>query len=338
MTLSTTEYIESFQVPSDIQVEKNTPNQLRIRLEPFERGFGHTVGNALRRILLSSMNGAAVVSVSIDGVNHEYDSMEGVAQDVIEIILNLKELAIKLHSGTQATLSLDIDADAPRDITAADFRVEGNAEIINPEHVIATLTTPRSFKMVANIENGVGYQSVEQRKENGEVPEHGFIMMDASFSPVDRVVYQVENARVENRTDLDAIVLDVSTNGTLDAKDSIKKAASILQVQLGIFSDIDLDAFKKQRQDEQVTCDPVMLQSIESLELTVRALNCLRSEKVHLVGDLVTKTDQDLMKIPNLGRKSMTEIKTSLATNGLSLGMKVEPWPPKHLATSEDAE
>lgn len=324
--------INEMLTPSVLKVQSETPKHAKIVLEPLERGYGHTLGNALRRILLSSMPGCAVTEVEIDGVLHEYSTIEGVQEDVVDILLNLKQVAIKLTVGQEAYLTLN--KQGPCQVTAGDIQLTHGQEIINPELVIATLNENGKLNMTLKIEKGVGFHStdsfvhgLEHEFENKSV---GKLKVDNSFSPVIKVAYFVDSARVENRTDLDKLTIDLETNGTLDPEEAIRISASILQRQLHAFVDMK---FEESRTDnkERNDFDPVLLRPVDDLELTVRSANCLKAENIYYIGDLVQKSENELLKTPNLGKKSLTEIKDVLASRSLSLGMKLENWPPANL-------
>ncbi|QNQ97891.1 DNA-directed RNA polymerase subunit alpha [Pseudomonas oryzihabitans] len=307
----------------------------KITLEPLERGFGHTLGNALRRILLSSMPGCAVVEAEIDGVLHEYSAIEGVQEDVIEILLNLKGLAIKLHGRDEVTLSLSKKGQGP--VLASDIQVDHDVEIVNGDHVIAHLADNGSLNMKLKIARGRGYEPADARQsEEDETRAIGRLQLDATFSPVRRVAYVVENARVEQRTNLDKLVLDLETNGTLDPEEAIRRAATILQQQLAAFVDLkgDSEPVVVEQEDE---IDPILLRPVDDLELTVRSANCLKAENIYYIGDLIQRTEVELLKTPNLGKKSLTEIKDVLASRGLSLGMRLDNWPPASLKKDDKA-
>jgi len=310
-------------VPSDIQVDDEGINVSKVTLEPLERGFGHTLGNALRRILLSSMPGAAVTDATIDGVAHEYSTIEGVREDVIDILLNLKDLPVKIIEGTSATLELDIAG--PCEVSAASFQVPGNVELVDADHHIATIVDKVSLKMSVTEKTGRGYEPADARDE--EDTSIGALKVDASFSPVRRVAYSIDNARFEKRTDLDKLIIELETDGTIDPKMAIEHCATILQQQLASFVDLDAIAEQEAKKDQN-DFDPLLLRSIEELELTVRSTNCLKAESIFLIGDLIHRSEFDLLKTPNLGKKSLNEIKDVLASKGLSLGMVVENWPP----------
>ncbi|ALZ86366.1 MULTISPECIES: DNA-directed RNA polymerase subunit alpha [Pseudomonas] len=327
--------VNEFLTPRHIDVQAVSQTRAKITLEPLERGFGHTLGNALRRILLSSMPGCAVVEAEIDGVLHEYSAIEGVQEDVIEILLNLKGLAIKLHGRDEVTLSLSKKGQGP--VLASDIQVDHDVEIVNGEHVIAHLADNGSLNMKLKIARGRGYEPADARQsEEDETRAIGRLQLDATFSPVRRVAYVVENARVEQRTNLDKLVLDLETNGTLDPEEAIRRAATILQQQLAAFVDLkgDSEPVVVEQEDE---IDPILLRPVDDLELTVRSANCLKAENIYYIGDLIQRTEVELLKTPNLGKKSLTEIKDVLASRGLSLGMRLDNWPPASLKKDDKA-
>lgn len=312
--------------PRGIQVERIDLNHAKVVVEPLERGFGHTLGNALRRVLLSSIPGCAIVEVEIDNVLHEYTTLEGLQEDVIEVLLNLKDIAIRMHGHDETTLTLSKKGKGV--VTAGDITLDHSVEIVNPEHVICHLTKDIALNMRLKVERGVGYQpAVSRRLPDEEARPIGRLPLDASFCPVRRVAYQVDSARLEQRTDLDKLVLEIDTNGAIDAEEAVRKAAEILQDQISIFGD-----FTRRESTDATTdkngVDPVLLRPIDDLELTVRSANCLKAESIYYIGDLVQKTEVELLKTPNLGKKSLTEIKDVLGQRGLSLGMKLESWPP----------
>jgi DNA-directed RNA polymerase subunit alpha len=319
--------------PKAIQVEQLGHNKSKVTLEPFERGYGHTLGNALRRVLLSSMVGYAVTDVTIAGVLHEYSSIDGVQEDVVNILLNLKGVVFKLHNRDEVTLSLRKDGEGQ--VTAADIQTPHDVEIINPEHVIANLSHGGKIDIQLKVEKGRGYVPGSMRRHADEVNKSiGRIVLDASFSPVKRVSYSVENARVEQRTDLDRLVVEIETNGAITAEDAVRSSAKILVEQLAVFAQLEgneLAAFEKSATREPVHVDPILLRPVDELELTVRSANCLKAENIFYIGDLIQRTENELLKTPNLGRKSLNEIKEVLASRGLTLGMKLEGWPPAGL-------
>jgi DNA-directed RNA polymerase subunit alpha len=325
--------VTEFLTPKVINVEEFSSTHAKVVLEPLERGFGHTLGNALRRILLSSMPGCAITSVEIDGVQHEYSSIEGVREDIIEILLNLKGVAIIMNGKDSAELTLSKQGAGV--LTAGDIQVDHDVEIKNPEHVIATLSEGTSVNMRVTVERGRGYVAADsQLSEEDETRSIGKLLLDASYSPVLRASYTVESARVEQRTDLDKLVLDLETNGTLDPEEAIRRAATILQQQLAVFVDLESEA-ESAPEEEEEEVDPMLLRPVDDLELTVRSANCLKAENIYYIGDLVQRTEVELLKTPNLGKKSLTEIKDVLASRGLHLGMRLEAWPPSSLKNDD---
>ncbi|MFB0980648.1 MAG: DNA-directed RNA polymerase subunit alpha [Alteromonadaceae bacterium] len=325
--------VTEFLRPRLVGIETVSATRAKVTLEPLERGFGHTLGNALRRILLSSMPGCAVTEVEIDGVLHEYSSKEGVQEDIIEILLNLKGLAISLEGKNEAVITLTKSGEGP--VTAADIQHDGDVEIANPGHVICNLTGDGSISMRIKIEMGRGYVPASVRRDaEDEDRAIGRLLVDASFSPVVRIAYDVDSARVEQRTDLDKLVLDMETNGTLDPEEAIRRASTILAEQLDAF--VELRDIKEVEQVEaKPLFDPILLRPVDDLELTVRSANCLKAEAIQYIGDLVQRAEVELLKTPNLGKKSLTEIKDVLASRGLSLGMRLENWPPESIADND---
>lgn len=321
-------YTSQFLKPRIVDIQKFSDTRTRLVLEPLERGFGHTLGNALRRILLSSMEGAAVVEAQIDGVVHEYSAIDGVQEDVLDILLNMKGLAIRLHDTNEVVLSLSKEGVGP--VTAGDIQLPHNVEVVNPDHVIANLTGG-SLNITFKVTKGRGYSAANTRSvAEDDDRAIGQLYLDASFSPVRLVTYSVESARVENRTDLDKLIIDVDTNGTLEAEDAIKYAATILSDQLTSF--VDFTFIEESVSEPKLPAvDPALLQAIDDLDLTVRSANCLKAENIYYVGDLIQRTEMELLKTPNLGKKSLTEIKEVLASKGLSLGMHLDNWPPASL-------
>lgn len=319
--------------PESIEVVSESPNHSKIVIEPLERGFGHSLGNALRRVLLSTIPGCAVTSIEIDGVLHEYTTIEGVHEDVIDILLNLKKLAIIIDGKDEAELTLS--KKGAGGVTAADITLPNYVRILNTDSAIATLTAAGNLNMKIRVSRGRGYEPASVRKSNTDVTYPvGTLHLDASFSPVLRVAYQVESTRVANRTNLDKLIIDLETNGTIDPKETIKLAASIIHDQLSVF--VDFKEVSEQPHTEFVSpdesIDPVLLRPVDDLELTVRSANCLKAENIFYIGDLIQRTEVELLKTPNLGRKSLTEIKDILALKGLSLGMRLENWPPEGLS------
>lgn len=315
--------------PKTIQVEQLSASRAKVSLEPFERGYGHTLGNALRRVLLSSMVGHAPTEVTIAGVLHEYSSIDGVQEDVVNILLNLKGVVFKLHSRDEVTLSLRKDGEGV--VTASDIQTPHDVEIVNPSHHIATLAVGAKLDMQIKVEKGRGYVSGTMRRHDDQTRSIGRMVLDASFSPVRRVSYTVESARVEQRTDLDKLVLDIETNGSIGPEEAVRASAKILVEQLAVFAQlegVELSAFAVPAQRAAQQFDPILLRPVDELELTVRSANCLKAENIYYIGDLIQRTENELLKTPNLGRKSLNEIKEVLASRGLTLGMKLENWPP----------
>ena len=318
-----------FLTPQNIQIEKIAPNTSKIVLEPFERGFGHTLGNALRRILLSSMPGAAIVEVQIENVQHEYSAIEGVHEDVVDILLNLKNVAINLSGRDEVILNLRKKGEGA--VTAGDIETEHDVEIANPNLEIAHLTKGGELNMTLKVVKGRGYEPVAIRKAGmREQASVGTLLLDASFSPVRRVSYNVENTRVEQRTDLDKLVIELETNGTLDPEEAVRRCATILQHQLQTFVEMRNPLPSGLKREEE-GINPLFLRPVDDLELTVRAANCLKAENIFYIGDLVQRMESELLKTPNLGKKSMNEIKAVLKQNGLSLGSIIKNWPPADL-------
>ena len=319
--------------PKTIQVEQLAPNKAKVTLEPFERGYGHTLGNALRRVLLSSMVGYSATEVTIAGVLHEYSSIDGVQEDVVNILLNLKGVVFKRHNRDEVTLSLRKDGEGP--VLASDIQTPHDVEIINPDHVIAHLSQGGKLDMQIKVEKGRGYVPGTMRRYGDEPTKSiGRIVLDASFSPVKRVSYTVESARVEQRTDLDKLLIEIETNGAITAEDAVRASAKILVEQLAVFAQLEggeLAAFDAPAPRSAQQFDPILLRPVDELELTVRSANCLKAENIYYIGDLIQRTENELLKTPNLGRKSLNEIKEVLASRGLTLGMKLESWPPAGL-------
>ena len=319
--------------PKTIQVEQLGGNKAKVTLEPFERGYGHTLGNALRRVLLSSMVGYAPTEVTIAGVLHEFSTIDGVQEDAVNIMLNLKGVVFKLHNRDEVTLSLRKDGEGV--VTAGDIQTPHDVEIINPDHVIAHLSQGGKLDIQIKVEKGRGYVPGTVRRYGDEPSKSiGRIVLDASFAPIKRVSYAVENARVEQRTDLDKLVMEIETNGAVTAEDAVRAAAKILVEQLAVFAQLEgseLAAFDAPAQRSTQQFDPILLRPVDELELTVRSANCLKAENIYYIGDLIQRTENELLKTPNLGRKSLNEIKEVLASRGLTLGMRLENWPPAGL-------
>lgn len=317
-----------FLTPNVISVDNVNLTRARVTLEPLERGFGYTLGNALRRILLSSMSGSAVTEVRIENVLHEYSSIPGVQEDVIEILLNLKNLAVRMHNRTETVLQVSKKGSGT--MTAGDIQLDHDVEVVNPNHVIANLSDEGELSMQITVAKGRGYEVVDISNTPEETREVGVLKLDASYSPVRRVSYSVENARVEQRTDLDKLVIDIETNGTIDPEDAVRRAATILHEQIAVFIQLE-ETSRSAGEISEEKIDPLLLRPVDDLELTVRSANCLKAENIYYIGDLIQRTEVELLKTPNLGKKSLTEIKDVLAGRGLSLGLRLENWPPPSL-------
>ena len=321
---STSEFLK----PRQIDVSTISPTRARVSMQPFERGFGHTLGNALRRILLSSMDGFAPTEVSITGVLHEYSTLDGIQEDVVDVLLNIKGVIFKLHGRNEVRLKLKKSGSGV--VLASDIELPHDTEVINPNHIICHLSDNADIEMEIKVEKGRGYQSVVGRKKSGNENNIGSIQLDASFSPITRVSFDVEPSRVEQRTDLDRLVLDIETDGSLEPKEAVRSAARILIDQMAVFA--DLQGTPIEEVEEVVPpIDPILLRPVDDLELTVRSANCLKAEDIYYIGDLIQRTETELLKTPNLGRKSLNEIKEVLASKGLTLGSKLEAWPPINL-------
>ena len=314
--------------PRIIDVQGLSPVHAKVVMEPFERGYGHTLGNALRRILLSSMPGYAPTEVSIDGVLHEYSTIDGVQEDVVDILLNIKGVVFKLHNRDEVVLQLSKEGEGV--VRASDIVVSHDVEIINPDHVIAHISAGGKLAMEIKVEKGRGYVPGNVRNVGESSKNIGNLVLDASFSPVRRVSYFVESARVEQRTDLDKLIMEIETNGVIEPEESIRMSARILMEQLSVFADLEGTDMPVEHQ-KTVQVDPLLLRPVDDLELTVRSANCLKAESIYYIGDLIQRTENELLKTPNLGRKSLNEIKEVLAARGLTLGMKLENWPPAGL-------
>jgi DNA-directed RNA polymerase subunit alpha len=319
--------------PKAINVEPLGGHRAKVTLEPFERGYGHTLGNALRRVLLSSMVGYAPTEVTIAGVLHEYSTIDGVREDVVHIMLNLKGVVFRLHNRDEVTLVLRKEGEGP--VTAGDIQTPHDVEIINPEHVVASLAQGGKLDMQIKVEKGRGYVPGNLRRYGDEPTKAiGRIVLDASFSPVRRVSYEVENARVEQRTDLDKLVMEIETNGAISPEEAIRASAKILVEQLAVFAQLEgseVSGIFEETKRQPSTFDPILLRPVDELELTVRSANCLKAENIYYIGDLIQRTETELLKTPNLGRKSLNEIKEVLASRGLTLGARLENWPPQGL-------
>ncbi|MBF0310312.1 MAG: DNA-directed RNA polymerase subunit alpha [Magnetococcales bacterium] len=314
----------------DLSGEGNLRYQATLIAEPLERGFGTTLGNALRRVLLSSLQGAAVTSLRIEGVLHEFSTVPGVLEDVTEIILNVKGLAIKASGVGTRTIMLNVSEEGI--VTAGRIECGHDVEILNPDHHIATINKGGKLRMHMTVNTGKGYMRGGRVREEDQPNTIGEIPIDASFNPVKRVAYRVENARVGQQTDYDKLIMDIETNGVVSPEDALALAAKILQDQLNPFinfDDVPLDEPKKD--DSSPKWNPNLFRKVDELELSVRSANCLKNDEIVYIGDLVGKTEAEMLKTPNFGRKSLNEIKEVLEEMGLSLGMQLEGWPPANI-------
>jgi len=316
--------------PRAIEVESTGAHSAIVTMEPFERGYGHTLGNALRRILLSSMVGYAPTEAQISGVVHEYSTIDGVREDVVDILLNLKGVVFKLHNRDDVTLTLKKEGEGL--VCASDIELPHDVEIVNPDHPIAHLTVGGRLEVQLKVEKGRGYVPGNVRAFGDDHSKTiGRVVMDASFSPVRRVSYTVESARVEQRTDLDKLVMTIETNGAIAPEEAVRQSARILVEQLSVFAALEGTSESPASPRVSPSVDPILLRPVDDLELTVRSANCLKAENIYYIGDLIQRTENELLKTPNLGRKSLNEIKEVLAARGLTLGMKLENWPPPNL-------
>jgi DNA-directed RNA polymerase subunit alpha len=317
--------------PKRLEVEKETLTPLygKFTAEPFERGFGITIGNSLRRILLSSLQGAAITSVKIDGVLHEFSAIPGTKEDITEIILNLKEVRLKLH--TEGSKTIRVKAEGPKVLKAGDILTGDAVEILNPDHYIATLSRDGKLSMEITVKVGRGYVPAERNKEESQ--PIGTVPMDAIFSPIKKVNYTVTNARVGQITDYDKLTMEVWTDGSLNPEEAVAHAAKILKDQLSIFITFEEEEEAEmpypEDEEEKEALNENLLRSVDELELSVRSANCLKHANIKLIGDLVQKTEAEILATKNFGRKSLNEIKDILSEMGLSLGMRLDNWPPK---------
>jgi len=312
--------------PRSITVEESVPGRnAKITFEPLERGYGTTIGNSLRRMLLSSLPGGAVTSVKFEGVTHEFDTVKGVREDVMDIILSLKELDIAMDNSE--TTSVTLDMKGPATVTAGDIQCPAGVAIMNPEMVLAHLNEDAVLKFEAIVEKGRGYDPALEREADDRAV--GFLLVDASYSPIRRVATRVENARVSQKTNYDKLIMEIETNGSISPEEAIGEAAKIIQEQLVVFADFTALEDETAQESDDVGINDVLAQPIDHLDLSVRSMNCLKSDDIFRVGDLVQRTEQEMLRTPNFGRKSLTEIKEVLENMGLSLGMKLEGWPPE---------
>ena len=327
--------LDEFLKPQIAEVEPINERSAKITIEPLDRGFGHTLGNALRRVLLSSMPGSAITEIEIDGVLHEYSTIEGVQEDLTDILLNLKSLAICVNSKKDAILTLN--KIGPGEVTASDIVLDHDIEIVDPEHHIANLGENGELNMKLYVSKGRGYRPAAAAAADAEDQTIGRLKLDASFSPIYRCTYEVQAARVEQQTDFDKLIIELETNGTVDPEQAVKEAASILRHQLEVFGEISVETEEEESEQEEIIIDPTLLRSIDDLELTVRSANCLKAESIYFIGDLVQRTEVQLLKTPNLGKKSLTEIRDVLGERGLTLGMTLEHWPPASMTPTRNS-
>lgn len=314
--------------PNKIEFSSKGKTMTSLVAEPLERGFGLTLGNALRRVLLSSLRGAAVTAVQIDGVLHEFSSIAGVREDVTDIVLNIKEIAIKMEG--DGPKRMVVRKQGPGAVTAGDIQTVGDVEILNPDHVICTLDEGAEIRMEFTVNTGKGYVPADRnRAEDAPI---GLIPVDSLYSPVKKVSYKVENTRHGEELDKDKLTMSIETNGAVTGEDAVAFAARILQDQLGLF--VNFDEPTKEVATEAVTelaFNPALLKKVDELELSVRSANCLKNDNIVYIGDLIQKTEAEMLRTPNFGRKSLNEIKEVLAAMGLHLGMEVPDWPPENI-------
>ena len=316
--------------PTKIDVDKKDKKTYgSVSIEPLERGFGLTIGNALRRILLSSLQGAAVTAIQIDGVLHEFSSIPGMIEDVTEFILNIKSLALKLNSDQPKKMSLK--ASGPGEVKASDIEAGSDIEIINPDLILCHLDKSAKINLELTVQNGKGYVAAElQKKEDKQI---GLILVDSIFSPVKKVSYNIENSRVGQVTDYDKLTLNVETNGSMEPDDAIAMSARILQEQLQYFINFEEPEIddKSKEEESEIKFNRNLLRKVDELELSVRSANCLRNDNIVYIGDLVQKSENDMLRTPNFGRKSLNEIREVLMQMGLNLGMDISDWPPENI-------
>lgn len=314
--------------PNKVEFASSGRTKVNLTAEPLERGFGLTLGNALRRVLLSSLRGAAVTAVQIDGVLHEFSSIPGVREDVTDIVLNIKEIAIKMDGDDSKRMV--VRKQGPGVVTAGDIQTVGDIEILNPNHVICTLDDGAEIRMEFTVNNGKGYVPADRnRSEDAPI---GLIPVDSLYSPVKKVSYKVENTREGQVLDYDKLTMSIETNGSITGEDAVAFAARILQDQLGVF--VNFDEPQKESEEETVAelaFNPALLKKVDELELSVRSANCLKNDNIVYIGDLIQKTEAEMLRTPNFGRKSLNEIKEVLASMGLHLGMEVPAWPPENI-------
>ncbi|HXC36953.1 MAG TPA: DNA-directed RNA polymerase subunit alpha [Candidatus Acidoferrales bacterium] len=330
-----------FEMPKRLQKEEatSTDTYAKFVADPFETGYGHTVGNSLRRVLLSSLEGAAITSIKVDGAMHEFTTIEGVVEDVTDVVLNLKKIKFKAHTRDEQVLLLSVNKEGP--VTAADIQINQNVELVNPDQHICTLDKKKKFEMELTIKIGRGFCPSDENKKPGQ--PIGVIAIDSIFSPVTRVRYNVEAARVGNRTDYDKLILEIWTDGRLTPDDALTQSSAILAHHLDVFVGYDKNAVEfeeaaDKQDEEKLKLKKQLNMSVNEIELSVRAANCLNNANITTVGQLAMKTEQEMLKYRNFGKKSLNEIKEKLSSLGLSLGMNFEPGliePPKEEAKTE---
>ena len=320
--------VTEFLTPKVIDVEEFDSTRAKVVLEPLERGFGHTLGNALRRVLMSSLQGAAITSVQIDNVLHEFSSVAGVREDVTDMVLNVKQIALRMQG--EGPKRLQLSATGPAAVTAGDIVVSGDIEVMNPELVICHLDQGATLNMELTADIGKGYVAAASNRP-ADAPI-GLIPIDAIFSPIKKVSYEVQPTREGQNLDLDKLTLKMETDGSLTPEDAVAYAARILQDQLQVFVNFDEpDSSSKSDVDDGLEFNPLLLKKVDELELSVRSANCLKNDNIVYIGDLIQKTEAEMLRTPNFGRKSLNEIKEVLSGMGLHLGMDVEDWPPENI-------
>lgn len=320
--------------PRVVSVKEESASKAEIVIEPLERGFGHTLGNAFRRLLLSSIPGYAITNVQIDGVAHEFSTIEDVKEDVVEILLNLKGVAFSVKDREEESFEITLSKSGAGAVTAADLQLTDGMSVADPDHVICHLAGNASINMTLTVKEGIGYQPANNSVADEEARSIGSLVLDASYSPIKRVSYEVENARVEQRTNLDKLILSIDTDGSISAESAVQMAARILIEQMAVFVDFEMSAPVEEESEEE-KLNPILLKPIDELELTVRSANCLKAENIQYIGDLIQRTEVDLLKTPNLGKKSLNEIKAVLAEMGLNFGVRIDNWPPASIRTVE---
>jgi DNA-directed RNA polymerase subunit alpha len=320
--------------PRVVSVKEESANKAQVVIEPLERGFGHTLGNSFRRLLLSSIPGYAITDVQIDGVAHEFSTIENVKEDVVEILLNLKGVAFSVQGNEESEFNISLSKSGVGAVTAGDIQVPDGMSVADPDHVICHLAGKASINMTMVVKQGIGYEPANKNNSDEDSRSIGSLVLDASYCPVKRVSYEVENARVEQRTNLDKLILSIDTDGSISVEEAIQTAARILIEQMAVFVDFEMSAPVEEESEEE-KLNPILLKPIDELELTVRSANCLKAENIQYIGDLIQRTEVDLLKTPNLGKKSLNEIKAVLAEMGLNFGVRIDNWPPASIRTVE---